>query len=65
MSRGAQKAPNGQVNHALNRWVGGMPLLRKNADFEAFQRVMIEAHGGHSIHILSSCVLSNHQHFVV
>jgi hypothetical protein len=38
------KAPDGQVDHALNRSVGRMHLLRKDADFEAFQRVMIEAH---------------------
>ena len=28
----------------MNGSVGRMYLLRKNADFEAFQRVMIEAH---------------------
>ena len=42
-----------------------MHLLRKDAGFEAFQRVMIEAHHCRSIRILSYCVLSNHWHFVV
>ena len=42
--RPSRKAQDGQVYHALNRSVGGMHLLRKDADFEAFQRVMIEAH---------------------
>ena len=42
-----------------------MHLLPKDDDFEAFQRVMIKAHHGHSIRILSSCVLSNHSLFVV
>jgi putative transposase len=42
-----------------------MHLLRKDADFEAFQRVMIEAHHCHSIRILSYCVLSNHWPLVV
>jgi Arc/MetJ-type ribon-helix-helix transcriptional regulator len=32
------------VYHVLNRSVGRMHLFRKDADFEAFQRVMIEAH---------------------
>jgi len=51
------------VYHVLNRSVGKMHLCGKDADFEAFQRVMIEAHQRHSIRILSYCVLSNHWHF--
>ncbi len=65
MPRAARKAPCGQVYHVLNRSVGRMHLFGKNADFEAFQRVMIEAHRRHPIRILSYCVLSNHWHFVV
>jgi hypothetical protein len=42
-----------------------MHLSRKAADFEAFQRVMIEAHRRDPIRILPYCVLSNHWHFVV
>jgi putative transposase len=42
-----------------------MHLFSKEADFEAFERVMIEARKRHPIRILSSCVLSNHWHFVV
>jgi REP-associated tyrosine transposase len=37
----------------------------KDPDFEAFQRVMIEAFQRHPIRILSYCVMSNHWHFVV
>jgi putative transposase len=42
-----------------------MHLFDQDTDFEAFQRVMIEAHQRHPIRILSYCVLSNHWHFVV
>jgi putative transposase len=42
-----------------------MHLFGKDADIEAFQRVMMEAHRRHPIRILSYCVLSNHGHFVV
>ena len=45
----------------LNRSVGKMHLFGMDADFEAFQRVMIEAHQRHPIRILSYCVLSNHR----
>ena len=65
MPRAARKAPGGQVYHVLNRSVGKRHLFGKDADFEAFQRVMIEAHQRHPIRILSYCVLSNHWHFAV
>jgi hypothetical protein len=42
-----------------------MHHLRKNADFEVFQHDVIEALRRVPIRILSSCVLSNHWHFVV
>ncbi len=51
--------------HVLNRSVAKMHLFGKDADFEAFQRVMIEAHQRHPIRILSDCVLSNRWHFAV
>jgi putative transposase len=40
-------------------------MFRKQADFEAFERVMVEAHERQPIRILSYCVLSSHWHFVV
>ena len=65
MPRAARKAPRGQVYHVLNRSVGKMHLFGKDADFETFQRVMIERTERHPIRILSYCVLSNHWHFAV
>jgi putative transposase len=37
-----------------------MQMFRKQSDFEAFERVMVEAHQRQPIRILSYCVLSNH-----
>jgi putative transposase len=65
MPRSARVAPAGFVYHVLNRSAGGMHLFRKEPDFEAFERVMAEAHQRQPIRILSYCVLSNHWHFVV
>ena len=65
MPRTARKAPGGHVYHVLNRAVGRMRLFRTDDDFEAFRRVMIEAHQRHPLRILAYCVLSNHWHFVV
>jgi putative transposase len=42
-----------------------MHMLRKAADFEAFERVVVEAHQREPIRILAYCLQSNHWHFVV
>jgi putative transposase len=41
-----------------------MHMFRKDADFEAFERVMVEVHQRQPIRVLSYCVMSNHWHFV-
>ncbi|MGA2497788.1 MAG: transposase, partial [Tepidisphaeraceae bacterium] len=65
MPRKPRIAPGGLVYHVLNRTVGKMHMFRTDADFDAFQRVMIEAHQRHPIRILAWCLMSNHWHFVV
>ncbi len=65
MSRTSRKAPEGYIYHVLNRAVGRMRLFRTEDDFEAFERVMVEAHGRHPLPILAYCVLPNHWHFLV
>jgi putative transposase len=42
-----------------------MKMFRLDRDFEAFERIMLEAHQRHPIRILSYCVMSNHWHFVL
>jgi hypothetical protein len=53
MPRTARVAPGGFVYHVLNRSVGRMHMFRKESDFEAFERVMVEAHLRQPIRILS------------
>jgi putative transposase len=65
MPRTARVAPGGQVYHVLNRSVGKNRLFGNDADFEAFERVIIEAHQRHPIRILAYALLSNQWHFVV
>jgi len=65
MPRHPRSAPGGMVYHVLNRSVGRMDMFRRDADFEAFQRIMVEAQQIHPIRLLSYCVMSNHWHFVV
>jgi len=65
MARRSRVTPGGLVYHVLNRSVGKMVLFRHESDFEAFERIIHEAHERHPIRILCYCVMSNHWHFVV
>jgi len=65
MPRQARVAPGGLVYHVLNRSVAGLPLFRKEKDYEAFERIMIEAQSLHPTRILAWCLMRTHWHFVV
>jgi putative transposase len=65
MPRRARATPGGLVYHVLNRAVGRMVMFRHEGDFEAFERIVQQAHERHPIRILSYCVMSNHWHWVV
>lgn len=64
MPRHPRVAPGGMVYHVLNRAVGRIHLFRNDHDFDAFVRVMIQAHQRFDIRLLSWCILANHWHFV-
>ena len=42
-----------------------LPLFSKDADYQAFERVMAEAHERFPVEIMAYCVMPNHWHFVV
>jgi putative transposase len=65
MPRGSRCAPGGFVYHALNRAVARLPLFQKQGDYEAFERVLEEAHERYPIRILAYCLMTNHWHFVL
>ena len=65
MPRRARVAPGGLVYHVLNRSVAGLPLFRKEGDYEAFTRIMIEAQDLHPTRIIAWCLMRNHWHFVM
>ena len=65
MPRSARVAPGGLVYHVLNRSVGRMKMFRTERDFEAFLRVLAQAHERRPIPILAYCVLASHWHLVV
>ena len=65
MPRQARAAPGGFVYHALNRAVARLPLFQKGGDFQAFERVLLEALERHPIRLLAYCIMPNHWHFVL
>jgi putative transposase len=52
------------VFHVLNRTAGRFKMFRREQDYEAFERVLHEAHKRFPLRILSYCVLATHWHFV-
>jgi len=65
MPRTARIAPGGLVYHVLNRAVARLPLFRKEADYAAFERVLLKAYDLHPTRILAWCLMRNHWHFVI
>lgn len=53
------------VFHCLNRAVARLPLFEKDADYEAFEKVLAEAHERTPLRILDYTIMPNHWHFVV
>ncbi len=51
--------------HVLNRAVARLPLFRKEADFEAFERIMREALQRRPTRLLAWCLMQNHWHMVI
>jgi putative transposase len=48
-----------------NRAAGRLRLFKKDADFLAFERTLIEAHHRLPMRLLDWCLMPNHWHFVV
>jgi len=53
------------IYHAFNRSAGRLRLFRTDADYQAFEDVLIEAHERVPIRILAWCVLPDRWQFVV
>jgi putative transposase len=65
MPRRARSIVGGYAYHVLNRANGRVRLFRKQADFLAFENLLLDAHDRLPLRILAYAVMSNHWHFVV
>ncbi|HEX3657808.1 MAG TPA: transposase [Pirellulales bacterium] len=53
------------VFHVLNRGVGRMRLFLRDADFEAFERMIVKTLETRPMRILAFCLMPNHWHLVL
>ena len=51
--------------HVLNRGVGRMRLFAKDADFEAFERIVEKTLETRPMRILAYCLMPNHWHLLL
>jgi putative transposase len=65
MPRKARSCPGGYVYHVWNRAAGRLRLFKKDDDFLAMERILIEAHARCPLELLDWCLMPNHWHFVV
>ena len=61
MPRRMRVTPGGLVFHVLNRPAAGLPLLRKAIDYEALERIMVEAQELHPLRALAWCLPRKHR----
>ncbi|NNM85815.1 MAG: hypothetical protein HKL96_08700 [Phycisphaerales bacterium] len=65
MARKARYCPGGYIYHVLNRSAGRIALFRRDEDYAAFERVMIDAFEAVPLRIIGWGLMKNHWHFMV
>jgi putative transposase len=65
MGRPQRAAEGGYIYHVLNRANARMTIFSTDGDYEAFERVLLEAVERTGTRLLSYCVMPNHWHLVV
>lgn len=65
MGRPLRAAAGGVLYHVLNRANGRLPLFEKAGDYEAFERVLGEAHERLAMRTLAYCVMPNHWRMIL
>ena len=60
MPRRARQVPGGYVYHVLNRAVARLPLLEKDGDYAAFERVLQAPQARHPTRLPAYRLMPNH-----
>ncbi len=65
MPRPPRSAQGDMVYHVLNRANARMIIFDKDADYLAFEKVLVEAKEHYPMRMLSYCLMPNHWHFIL
>ena len=65
MPRTLRLSKGGIVYHVLNRANSRMTIFEKEGDYQAFEKVLAEAHERLAVRIVDYCVMPNHWHMVL
>lgn len=65
MGRPKRAAEGGLIYHVWNRANSRMRIFRKDEDFEAFERIVVDAQQRSGMRIISYCLMPNHWHFML
>ena len=65
MGRPKRTAAGGVIYHVLNRANAGMTIFEEDDDYEAFERVLLEAAQRYDMRLLAFQVMPNHWHQVL
>jgi putative transposase len=65
MGRPLRNAVGGVIYHALNRANAHMQIFETAADFEGFEKVLMDAHARVHTRILAYCLMPNHWHLIL
>ncbi|MEQ1906625.1 MAG: transposase, partial [Pirellulaceae bacterium] len=65
MGRPKRAADGGLIYHVLNRANGRMAIFKKDADYEAFERILEQAVARTRTRLLAYCLMPNHWHLLV
>jgi putative transposase len=65
MGRPLRAALGGYVYHVLNRANARLTIFEKDGDYEAFEKVLLEAVERSRTRLLAYCVMPNHWHLLV
>ena len=65
MPRTARIAPSGIIFHVINRGNAKGKIFSKEADFAAFEEILLEGTKRYRVALLGYCLLHNHWHLVL
>ncbi len=65
MAKRLRVAAGGVVYHVLNRAVGRGRIFRKEGDYKAFEKVLLQAQERTGTRLLAYCLMPNHWHLVL